>query len=80
MSVGKPLDWVRHIVHPFREKAIAGLIEQGYDEADARHMVGKIGDGTILNWIITHGPEIMAFIQMIIALFPKTPAPEPAPA
>lgn len=68
---GRRLEWRTHIVGPFRRRAIDGLVEKGYDHADAEDMVGKLGDGTILNWIITHGPEIMAFIQMIIALFPK---------
>lgn len=29
--------------------------------------VEKIGDGTILNWLVTNGPTIMSFITKLIA-------------
>lgn len=34
-------------------------------------LIGKLGDGKILQWLMDHAAQIMAFIQMIIALFPK---------
>lgn len=55
----------------FRAKVKAGLAEQGMTAEEADNVVGKIGDGTLLQWIITHGPDIAKFIAEIIALFPK---------
>lgn len=37
--------------------------------------VGKIGDGHILQWVITNAPAIMAFVTQIIAIFPKAEKP-----
>lgn len=55
----------------FRSKIAAGLVAQGMTQEEADNVVGKIGDGTLLQWIITHGPDIAKFIAEIIALFPK---------
>jgi len=40
---------------------------------------GKLGDGTILQWLIANGPAIMAFIMQIVALFGKEPTPPTRP-
>jgi hypothetical protein len=40
---------------------------------------GKLGDGTILQWLIANGPAIMAFIMQIIAMFGKQPTPPTPP-
>lgn len=53
----------------FRRRAVAGLIKKGVDRAKALEAVGEFGDGKLIDWIITHGPEIVAFIKMIMALF-----------
>lgn len=55
----------------FRQRVAAGLVEKGMTQEEADGVVGKIGDGAILQWIITHGPDIVKFIEMIMALFPK---------
>jgi hypothetical protein len=60
-----------NVLGGFRAKVKAGLVEQGMTQEEADNVVGKIGDGTLLQWIITHGPDIAAFIASIIALFPK---------
>lgn len=53
-------------------KGMASLREQISDLAThEKSLVGKLGDGKILQWLSDHSAQIMAFIQMIIALFPK---------
>jgi hypothetical protein len=37
-------------------------------------IVGKIGDGTILKWIIANAPQIIAIIKIFWPAFPLTPA------
>jgi hypothetical protein len=69
VMAGHRLEWRTRIVGPFRRRAIEELKHRGYNEADAADMVGQIGDGKILEWIITHGPEILKFIEMLIGLF-----------
>lgn len=32
-------------------------------------LVGKIGDGKIIEWLLAHQEQILAFIRMIIGLF-----------
>ena len=39
--------------------------------------LGKIGDGSIMRWLVANGPAIMAFIMQIVAVIPKAPAPAP---
>lgn len=53
----------------FRRRAVAAMVKKGVDRAKAIEAVGQFGDGHILQWIITHGPEIMAFVEMIMKLF-----------
>lgn len=53
----------------FRRRAVAALVAKGVDRAKAIESVGQFGDGHILQWIITHGPEIAAFVTMIMKLF-----------
>lgn len=53
----------------FRRRAVAEMVRQGVDRSVAIASVGEFGDGKILDWIITHGPEIIAFVKMIMALF-----------
>jgi hypothetical protein len=53
----------------FRRRAVAKMVEEGVERAKAIEAVGEFGDGKILDWIITHGPEIIAFVKMIMALF-----------
>lgn len=55
----------------FRAKIKAGLVEQGMTAEEADHVVGKLGDGTLLNLLITHAGDIIAIIAQIMALFPK---------
>lgn len=52
----------------FREGVKAELLKRGFDPAEV-HLVGQLGDGKILEWIITHGPDIIKFVEMLIALF-----------
>lgn len=37
------------------------------------------GDGAILKWLIANAPQIIALVQMMIALFKGVPLPTPAP-
>ena len=53
----------------FRRRAVAGLIKKGVDRAKALEMVGEFGDGSLWEWLIENGPDIVAFIKMIMVLF-----------
>lgn len=50
-------------------KKLRGITDEQIDgfAVEAGVNVGAIGDGKILQWIIDHGPEIMAIIKLIIA-------------
>lgn len=37
--------------------------------AREKKLVGKIGDGKIIKWLLAHQEQILAFIRMIIGLF-----------
>lgn len=53
----------------FRRRAVNQMVKEGVDRAEALEMVGAIGDGTFLDWLIKNGPDIIAFVKMIMALF-----------
>ena len=40
--------------------------------------VEAIGDGHLLQWLVTNGPALFAFITQIINMFPKQPVTPPA--
>lgn len=52
----------------FRAGVKAELEKRGVDPADVE-IVGQLGDGKILEWLVTHGPDIIKFVEMLIALF-----------
>lgn len=72
-------NWREKIIGRFRDRVIARLIQEGVPEAEARDMISKIGDGAFLDWLIKNGPDIIAFIKMILALFGLGAAPANGP-
>lgn len=53
----------------FRTEATAGLLARGMPAEDANTVVGALGDGEILKWLILNADAIFAFIERIIKLF-----------
>ena len=54
-----------------RRRAVRELAAEGVPPAEAERLVGKVGDGTFLKWLIEHGPDILALVAKILALFVK---------
>lgn len=52
-----------------RAKIIDGLIAQGVDPTDAKMVVGQIGDGQILKYLIEHFDDILAIVLKLLPLF-----------
>ena len=63
-------------IERFRRLSVRRLVRKhGYSQESAEEMVYKIGDGTIIQWIIDHQDQILAvikFVLMLIALFAAT--------
>lgn len=54
----------------FKRLAVTRMVNrEKVGRAEAIAAVSALGDGKILEWIIAHGPEIIAFVKMIMALF-----------
>lgn len=61
-----------------RRRLVAGLTSRGVSKADAEHAVGQLGDGTILKWLLDHGPDLLSLVESLLALFAAAKAPEVA--
>lgn len=51
-----------------RQQIADGLVAKGVDPVTAEHVVGQLGDGTLLKWLIEHGPDIAKLVMQILAL------------
>jgi hypothetical protein len=52
----------------FRAGVKAELEKRGVAPEDVA-VVGQLGDGKILEWLVSHGPDIIKFVEMLMALF-----------
>jgi hypothetical protein len=52
-----------------RGKIIDGLVAKGVDRADAEKVVGELGDGTLIKFLIEHFDDIMAIVLKLLPLF-----------
>lgn len=50
-----------------RAEMVAELVKGGATETAAKEAVSKIGDGQILAWLLTHGPDILALLVKLLA-------------
>ncbi len=53
----------------FKRLAVSRMVRDGVDRAAAVAAVGALGDGHIMEWLLQHGPDIVAFIKLIMTLF-----------
>lgn len=60
---------VRHRIGIFRRMVANYLVRQGVERSVALATIGALGDGKIWDWIMIHGPDIIAFAKMLIAIF-----------
>lgn len=67
--------WVRL----FRRLGKSFLRSKGYTAEQADRLIGKLGDGTILEWLEKYGPQILKILLLILPLFMmmEQPAGEP---
>ncbi|MDB5312637.1 MAG: hypothetical protein JWO38_6839 [Gemmataceae bacterium] len=69
------------MLHPFaslRAKLTQLLVDRGADPVQAAVAVAGIGNGEILQWLLTHGPDLVKLVETILtllALVPKAPVP-----
>ncbi len=72
--------WLRRELesHLFRKVVSAGM-----DPEEAQNAIASGNFGTLIQWVLTHAPQIWAFVAMILALFgvviPPFPIPVPPP-
>lgn len=52
-----------------RVKIIQGLVDKGVDKADAELVVGQIGDGKLIQFLIDHFDDILAIVLKLLPLF-----------
>ena len=48
------------------DRMVKHAVKLGLSEEEAKR---RIGDGTIIQWFIDHGPQIAALIKMIFSIF-----------
>lgn len=54
-----------------RQQIAEALVADGHDRAEAEQLVGKIGDGSLIKWLIEHQGDVQGLIQFFVNLFAK---------
>lgn len=67
--VGGPFGGDGLVARLFKKRVVAALVKKKVPQAKAEELVAGFGNGEILQWIITHGGDVLGFVKMLLDLF-----------